>query len=152
MCGRPQDNDDFLKELDFSARPGTKTYPRWKDALLGCFKKGRYPHLAKSQKKSQGLNVYTLTLARMPPAVHTAVRAAEEAHDERKRVQRQRKQAKENAGRGHAGAEGEQQVGAPEVAGNVQKGNDESAAAREGGNPQPENGSSRATKDLSRGE
>lgn len=38
----------FSKELDWSARPGTKTYPRWKDALIGCFKAGRYPHLVSS--------------------------------------------------------------------------------------------------------
>jgi hypothetical protein len=33
-----KDHSAFAKELDWSARPGTKTYPRWKDALIGCFK------------------------------------------------------------------------------------------------------------------
>ena len=42
---------EFTEQLDFTARPGTKTYPRWKDALLGCFKKGRYPHLGKVDRK-----------------------------------------------------------------------------------------------------
>ena len=33
-----KDHPAFAKDLDWSARPGTKTYPRWKDALIGCFK------------------------------------------------------------------------------------------------------------------
>ncbi len=33
----------FARHLDWSARPGTKTYPRWKDALIGCFKVGLKP-------------------------------------------------------------------------------------------------------------
>ena len=33
-----KDYPAFAKDLDWSARPGTKTYPRWKDALIGCFK------------------------------------------------------------------------------------------------------------------
>ena len=33
-----KDHSAFAKDLDWSARPGTKTYPRWKDALIGCFK------------------------------------------------------------------------------------------------------------------
>ena len=41
----------FAPALDWSARPGTKTYPRWKDALIGCFKAGRYPHLVKTERK-----------------------------------------------------------------------------------------------------
>ena len=28
----------FARHLDWSARLGTKTYPRWKDTLIGCFK------------------------------------------------------------------------------------------------------------------
>lgn len=62
----------FAKDLDWSARPGTKTYPRWKDALIGCFKAGRYPHLVKTDRKREGLNVYLLDEARMPPGVAAA--------------------------------------------------------------------------------
>lgn len=51
---------EFKQDLDWSARPGTKTYPRWKDALVGCFKQGRYPHLFKHPSKVNGLNVYYL--------------------------------------------------------------------------------------------
>lgn len=36
-----KDHPAFAKDLDWSARPGTKTYPRWKDALIGCFKVAR---------------------------------------------------------------------------------------------------------------
>jgi hypothetical protein len=50
----------FSSQLDWSPRPGTKTYPRWKDALVGCFKAGRYPHLQKTGDKHDGLNVYAL--------------------------------------------------------------------------------------------
>uniref|UniRef100_A0A7S1X7U3 Myb-like domain-containing protein n=1 Tax=Tetraselmis chuii TaxID=63592 RepID=A0A7S1X7U3_9CHLO len=53
-------NPHFSKELDWSPRPGTKTYPRWKDALVGCFKPGRYPHLIKTERKTDGLTVYKL--------------------------------------------------------------------------------------------
>ena len=34
---------------------------RWKDALVGCFKPGRYPHLRKTTKKKEGLSIYQLT-------------------------------------------------------------------------------------------
>lgn len=33
---------------------------RWKDALVGCFKPGRYPHLKKTNRKKEGLTVYAL--------------------------------------------------------------------------------------------
>ena len=33
---------------------------RWKDALVGCFKQGRYPHLYKTERKFEGLSVYAL--------------------------------------------------------------------------------------------
>ena len=33
---------------------------RWKDALVGCFKPGRYPHLQKTAKKKEGLSIYAL--------------------------------------------------------------------------------------------
>jgi hypothetical protein len=33
---------------------------RWKDALVGCFKPGRYPHLKKTSRKKEGLTVYAL--------------------------------------------------------------------------------------------
>mmetsp|Transcript_30992 Transcript_30992/g.79562 ORF Transcript_30992/g.79562 Transcript_30992/m.79562 type:complete len:448 (+) Transcript_30992:262-1605(+) len=55
-----KNNPHFSKELDWSPRPGTKTYPRWKDALVGCFKPGRYPHLIKTERKTDGLTVYRL--------------------------------------------------------------------------------------------
>mmetsp|Transcript_7872 Transcript_7872/g.22487 ORF Transcript_7872/g.22487 Transcript_7872/m.22487 type:complete len:507 (+) Transcript_7872:651-2171(+) len=58
-------NDFFAKELDWSPRPGTKTYPRWKDALVGCFKPGRYPHLFKTDRKTDGLTVYKLDRAKL---------------------------------------------------------------------------------------
>lgn len=51
---------EFKQDLDWSARPGTKTYPRWKDALVGCFKQGRYPHLFKNASKVNGYNIYYL--------------------------------------------------------------------------------------------
>ena len=76
-----QKNKDFTPDLDFSARPGTKTYPRWKDALLGCFKRGRYPHLNKSARKCQGLNVYCLDQAKMPSRTLSLVRMAEEGYE-----------------------------------------------------------------------
>lgn len=53
-------NERFAAELDWTPRPGTKTYPRWKDALVGCFKPGRYPHLVKTDRKRDGLNIYKL--------------------------------------------------------------------------------------------
>jgi len=53
-------NERFAAELDWTPRPGTKTYPRWKDALVGCFKPGRYPHLVKTDRKREGLNIYKL--------------------------------------------------------------------------------------------
>lgn len=52
--------DRFAAELDWTPRPGTKTYPRWKDALVGCFKPGRYEHLVKTDRKVDGLTVYKL--------------------------------------------------------------------------------------------
>ena len=58
--------------LDWSPRPGTKTYPRWKDALVGCFKAGRYPHLAKTGRKDGALNVYAL-VPPLPPAAEAAI-------------------------------------------------------------------------------
>ena len=55
MCAQISDvikeHGAFAPQLDWSARPGTKTYPRWKDALIGCFKAGRYPHLVKTERK-----------------------------------------------------------------------------------------------------
>ena len=56
-------------------RPGTKTYARWKDALVGCFKAGRYPHFSKTKDKTGGLKVYRLEAARMPPKVTAALAA-----------------------------------------------------------------------------
>lgn len=56
-------------------RPGTKTYARWKDALVGCFKAGRYSHFSKSTHKIGGLKVYRLEAARMPPKVTAALAA-----------------------------------------------------------------------------
>lgn len=53
-------NPEFARQLDYSARPGTKTYPRWKDTLLGCFKAGRYRHLLNTHLKVNGKNVYRL--------------------------------------------------------------------------------------------
>ena len=53
-------NQRFSAELDWTPRPGTKTYPRWKDALVGCFKPGRYPHLMKTDRKRDGLTIYKL--------------------------------------------------------------------------------------------
>jgi len=55
-------NEDFSQKLDWSPRPGTKTYPRWKDALVGCFKQGRYPHLQKTDRKNGTLSIYRLDL------------------------------------------------------------------------------------------
>ena len=72
----------FAKDLDWSARPGTKTYPRWKDALIGCFKAGRYPHLVKTERKRDGLNVYLLDEARMPASVAAAAAKALSAAEE----------------------------------------------------------------------
>lgn len=66
----------FAPHLDWSARPGTKTYPRWKDALIGCFKAGRYPHLVKTERKHEGLNVYLLDERRMSAAVVSTTHAA----------------------------------------------------------------------------
>ena len=71
-----KEHPGFAKDLDWSARPGTKTYPRWKDALIGCFKAGRYPHLVKTERKRDGLNVYLLDEARMPAAVAAAAAKA----------------------------------------------------------------------------
>lgn len=56
-------------ELDWSPRPGTKTYPRWKDALVGCFKRGRYPHLSKTRAREVGMSLYRLDPARITQAV-----------------------------------------------------------------------------------
>ncbi|KAK9831475.1 hypothetical protein WJX81_008615 [Elliptochloris bilobata] len=56
-------------------RPGTKTYARWKDALVGCFKAGRYAHFSKSDIKTGGLKVYRLEPVRMPPKVTAALAA-----------------------------------------------------------------------------
>jgi hypothetical protein len=64
----------FAGDLDWSPRPGTKTYPRWKDALVGCFKAGRYPHLVKSDRRLDGLNVYRLV--GQAPAPRAGGRAA----------------------------------------------------------------------------
>ena len=36
--------------LDKNPRPGTKVYARYKDALLGCFKKGRYRHFSRAEE------------------------------------------------------------------------------------------------------
>ncbi|CAL8463714.1 g3248 [Coccomyxa elongata] len=72
----------FAKDLDWSARPGTKTYPRWKDALIGCFKAGRYPHLVKTERKRDGLTVYLLDEARMPASVAAATAKALSAAEE----------------------------------------------------------------------
>jgi len=55
----------FASELDWTPRPGTKTYPRWKDALVGCFKPGRYGHLIKTDRKLDGLTVYKLLVDKM---------------------------------------------------------------------------------------
>eukprot|EP00891_Asterochloris_glomerata_P001907 jgi/Astpho2/1907/fgenesh1_pg.00038_%23_56_t len=55
-----EQHPEYSRELDFTPRPGTKTYPRWKDALVGCFKQGRYPHLYKTERKFEGLSVYAL--------------------------------------------------------------------------------------------
>eukprot|EP00884_Botryococcus_braunii_P004872 jgi/Botrbrau1/14386/Bobra.0014s0035.1 len=60
IAGIIADTPEFKDDLDWSARPGTKTYPRWKDALVGCFKQGRYPHLFKNPSKVNGLNIYYL--------------------------------------------------------------------------------------------
>uniref|UniRef100_A0A061R5K4 Myb-like domain-containing protein n=1 Tax=Tetraselmis sp. GSL018 TaxID=582737 RepID=A0A061R5K4_9CHLO len=66
-------NERFASELDWTPRPGTKTYPRWKDALVGCFKPGRYPHLIKTDRKRDGLTVYKLLLDKLAePARHQA--------------------------------------------------------------------------------
>ena len=48
-----KDHSAFAKDLDWSARPGTKTYPRWKDALIGCFKVRRSGHLKLTFQKSR---------------------------------------------------------------------------------------------------
>mmetsp|Transcript_4730 Transcript_4730/g.13119 ORF Transcript_4730/g.13119 Transcript_4730/m.13119 type:complete len:462 (-) Transcript_4730:256-1641(-) len=58
-------NERFAAELDWTPRPGTKTYPRWKDALVGCFKPGRYPHLMKTDRKRDGLTIYKLVKNQM---------------------------------------------------------------------------------------
>ncbi len=42
---------------------------RWKDALVGCFKRGRYPHLIKTSKKEEGLSVYRLDITLLTSAV-----------------------------------------------------------------------------------
>ena len=76
-----QANPNFRKDLDFTARPGTKTYPRWKDALLGCFKQGRYPHLSKSSRKRHGLNIYCLTMNKMPAKAVALLRLIEEQYE-----------------------------------------------------------------------
>jgi hypothetical protein len=55
-------NERFAAELDWTPRPGTKTYPRWKDALVGCFKPGRYPYLVKTDRKHEGMNIYKLLM------------------------------------------------------------------------------------------
>lgn len=39
---------------------------RWKDALVGCFKKGRYPHLGKAAEKMGKLIVYTMGAGAIP--------------------------------------------------------------------------------------
>lgn len=70
----------FREQLDFTARPGTKTYPRWKDALLGCFKAGRYKHLSNSGSKEAGLNVYSLYASKMPTDVAATVNKAVADH------------------------------------------------------------------------
>ncbi len=54
-------------------RPGTKTYARWKDALVGCFKAGRYGHFSKSAHRIGGLKVYRLERARLPAKVTAAL-------------------------------------------------------------------------------
>ncbi len=56
-------------------RPGTKTYARWKDALVGCFKAGRYAHFSKSAHRIGGLKVYRLEEARLPGKVTAALAA-----------------------------------------------------------------------------
>lgn len=53
-------HEQYCHELDRTARPGTKTYPRFKDTLLGCFKAGRYAHLVNTHRKVNGKNIYRL--------------------------------------------------------------------------------------------
>lgn len=72
-----QANKNWRDELDKSARPGTKTYPRWKDALLGCFKKGRYPHLYKKVHRRTGHQIYGLDMFKMPAKVLEVIEAEE---------------------------------------------------------------------------
>eukprot|EP00892_Ulva_mutabilis_P001407 jgi/Ulvmu1/11267/UM073_0039.1 len=66
MSAKIEENAYFCKQLDWTPRPGTKTYPRWKDALVGCFKPGRYPHLKKTNRKKEGLTVYALVKNAIP--------------------------------------------------------------------------------------
>ena len=40
---------------------------RWKDALLSCFKEGRYPYLEKTSRKAGGSTVYRLNLDALKP-------------------------------------------------------------------------------------
>jgi hypothetical protein len=55
-----EEHEVYGKELDYTARPGTKTYPRFKDTLLGCFKAGRYGHLVNTHRKVNGKTIYRL--------------------------------------------------------------------------------------------
>ena len=55
-----EEHEVYGKELDYTARPGTKTYPRFKDTLLGCFKAGRYSHLVNTHRKVNGKTIYRL--------------------------------------------------------------------------------------------
>ena len=43
-----QANPELFRQLDRNPRPGTKVYARYKDALLGCFKKRRYDHFSRA--------------------------------------------------------------------------------------------------------
>ncbi len=45
MAAEIESNPDFACQLDRTPRCGTKSYPRYRDAMTQCFKPGRYAHL-----------------------------------------------------------------------------------------------------------
>jgi hypothetical protein len=53
---------------------------RWKDALVGCFKAGRYPHLEKTARKREGLTVYRLLPDSVPDKSRLKPGMLEDAH------------------------------------------------------------------------
>lgn len=55
--------------LDRNPRPGTKVYARYKDALLGCFKKGRYRHFGRAVEVCSCLQLQAVP---SEPAMHAA--------------------------------------------------------------------------------